>query len=99
EKTKIVTYEQCRLQMKLIRCIVGTLPFRPVDTTPSWWRDYTAVKIAQVIYEERAWGEMPLLADSVEEAGCDNLDVLLHCRGPGPHARGCWVVDTLLKKN
>ena len=41
---------------------------------------------------------MPILADALQDAGCDNLDVLGHCRGPGPHARGCWVVDLLLGK-
>ena len=40
---------------------------------------------------------LPLLADALEEAGCDDRVVLDHCRGPGPHARGCWVVDLVLE--
>lgn len=38
------------------------------------------------------------LADALEEAGCDDVDVLTHCRGPGLHVRGCWVVDRVLGK-
>ena len=56
------------------------------------------VKLAQGIYEERAFDRLPILADALEDAGCDNADILSHCRGPGPHARGCWVVDLLLGK-
>ena len=41
---------------------------------------------------------MPILGDALEEAGCADADVLAHCRGNGPHARGCWLVDFLLKK-
>ena len=37
-------------------------------------------------------------ADALEEAGCDNIDILLHCREPGTHVRGCWVVDLVLGK-
>jgi len=41
---------------------------------------------------------LAVLADALEEAGCDNADILAHCRGPGPHVRGCWVVDLLSGK-
>jgi hypothetical protein len=81
-----------------LRCIFGN-PFRPVDTSPAWWRDTTAVRIAQEIYEVRGFEQVPLLADALEEAGCDDAEVLLHCRAPGPHARGCWVVDACLGKS
>jgi hypothetical protein len=54
--------------------------------------------MAQVIYDERKFEDLPFLADALEEAGCDNADILNHCRGPGPHVRGCWVVDLLLGK-
>lgn len=56
------------------------------------------VALAQSIYEERALDRLPALANALEEAGCSNADLLAHCRGPGPHARGCWVVDLLLDK-
>jgi hypothetical protein len=77
-------------------CILGN-PFRPV-AFPHSWRTETAVALAAGIYADRAFDRLPILADALEEAGCDNADVLSHCRGPGPHARGCWVVDGVLGK-
>jgi hypothetical protein len=50
------------------------------------------------MYEERDFAGMPILADALEEAGCNNADILAHCREPGVHVRGCWVVDLLLAK-
>ena len=72
-------------------------PFRPVTTDPSWLTE-TVVSLATGIYAERAFDRMPILADALEEAGCDHTDILTHCRGDGPHVRGCWVVDLLLGK-
>jgi hypothetical protein len=72
-------------------------PFRPVTAGPSWPSE-TVVALATGIYAERAFDRMPILADALEEAGCDDVDVLTHCRGPGPHVRGCWVVDRVLGK-
>jgi hypothetical protein len=75
-------------------------PFRPVTINPVWlaWNDGTVQKIAQGIYEERAFDRMPILADALEESGCTNADILYHCRLPGEHVRGCWVVDLVLGK-
>jgi hypothetical protein len=70
-------------------------PFQPLVFAPHW-RSETAVSLATGIYDERAFDRLPILADALEEAGCDNADVLAHCRGDGPHARGCWVVDGVL---
>jgi hypothetical protein len=58
----------------------------------------TVVSLAEGIYAERAFDRLPILADALQDAGCDNADVLDHCRGAGPHARGCWVVDLVLGK-
>jgi hypothetical protein len=80
----------------VLREVVGN-PFRPVSFPPNW-RSETAVALATGIYAERAFDRLPILADALEDAGCDNADVLSHCRGPGPHARGCWVVDGVLGK-
>jgi len=80
----------------LLRCIFGN-PFRLVAFA-DFWRSETAVALATGIYEERAFDRLPILADALEEAGCDHADVLNHLRGPGPHARGCWVVDGVLRK-
>ena len=55
-------------------------------------------KLAASVYEEQAFDRLPILADALEEAGCDDAELLAHLRGPGPHARGCWPLDTLLGK-
>jgi hypothetical protein len=83
-------------QARLLRCVFGN-PFCPVAFSPSWRTD-TAVILARQMYESRAFSAMPILADALQDAGCDSADVLDHCRGPGPHVRGCWVVDLLLGK-
>jgi hypothetical protein len=64
----------------------------------SYWRTSTAVALATQMYDSRDFSAMPILADALQDAGCDNTDILDHCRGPGPHVRGCWVVDLVLGK-
>jgi hypothetical protein len=83
----------------VVREVFGN-PFRPVTIDPVWlsWNDGPVQKIAQAIYEERAFDRMPILADALEDAGCTEQAILAHCRGDGPHVRGCWVVDLLLGK-
>ena len=56
------------------------------------------IQAAQAIYEGRAFQDLPILASALEDSGCTNADILSHCRGPGPHTRGCWVVDAILGK-
>jgi hypothetical protein len=80
----------------LLRDIVGN-PFRPV-VLDSHWRTANVIGLAQSIYAERAFDLMPILADALEDAGCDNTDILIHCRQAGKHMRGCWVVDLALGK-
>jgi hypothetical protein len=87
-------------QAGVLRCIFGN-PFRPSPPPPPTvlvWGDATVPKLAQGIYDERAFDRLPILADALEEAGCTNADILGHLRGPGPHYRGCWAVDLLLGK-
>jgi hypothetical protein len=84
-------------QPALVRDIFGN-PFRPVAPDPRWLTS-TAVALADGIYADRAFDRLPILADALEEAGCDDADVLAHCRSDGPHARGCWVVDLVLGKS
>lgn len=88
-----------KARCELIRDLMGN-PFRPVAIAPAWsaWNDGTVQKIAQAIYDDRAFDRMPILADALEEAGCTNTDILAHCRQPGEHVCGCWVVDLVLGK-
>ncbi len=87
-------------QSDLLRDIFGSHPFRAIFMQPAWvtWKDGMALRVAQGIYDERAFDRLPILADALEEAGCDNADILDHCRLPGEHIRGCWVVDLVLGK-
>ena len=83
-----------KAQSDLVRCIFGN-PFRPVTADPRWLTT-TVISLAYTMYEDRAFDRLPILADALEEAGCDDVDILDHLRGGGLHVRGCWVVDLLL---
>jgi hypothetical protein len=86
-------------QGHLLRDLFGN-PFRPAAADPTWlaWNDGTVRRVAETMYQERAFDRPPILADALEEAGCDDDDILAHCRSEGPHVRGCWVLDLLLGK-
>jgi hypothetical protein len=85
------------VQAALLRDIFGN-PFRPVKFTREWRTD-TAVSLARQMYESRDFGAMPILADALQDAGCDSDDILNHCRDPhAVHVRGCWVVDLVSGK-
>jgi hypothetical protein len=83
-------------QADLLRDILGN-PYHPVILDPTWLTP-TVRSLSQGIYDERAFDRMPILADALEDAGCSDLQILEHCRGKGPHARGCFVVDIILGK-
>jgi hypothetical protein len=84
-------------QAELLRDILGN-PFRPVTFSPEWRTD-TAVSLARQMYDSREFGAMPILADALQDAGCDADDILSHCRDTSAtHVRGCWVVDLVLGK-
>jgi hypothetical protein len=96
--------EEQRGQTQLLHDLFGN-PFRSVTLDRAWliWNNCTVVKLAQTIYQNRDYpsvhmNNLPILADALEDAGCENQDILCHCRGAGPHVRGCWVVDLLLGK-
>jgi hypothetical protein len=85
--------------------------FQPFRTVPAVdlallaWNDGTVPRLARTAYENRDLpagtltpARLALLADALEDAGCADAVLLGHLRGPGPHVRGCWVVDLLLGK-
>jgi hypothetical protein len=73
-------------------------PFRPRMIDPNWLtaQDGAVTRLARDIYDRRAFAEMPVLGDALEDAGCADEGILSHCRGGGLHARGCWLLDALL---
>jgi hypothetical protein len=76
-------------------------PFRLQPApNPIWlaWNDGIVKRLTEGVYEQRRFEDLSILADALEEAGCNNEAILAHCRGPGPHFRGCWVLDLLLGK-
>jgi hypothetical protein len=91
-------------QADLLRDIFGN-PFRPLTVSPAW-RTPQLVALARAAYDERELpsglldpARLAVLADALEEAGCDQPELLAHLRGPGPHVRGCWAVDLILGKS
>jgi hypothetical protein len=86
--------EEAAQQVSFLRDIFGN-PFRPVTVDPNWLTS-TVVALAEGIYAERAFDRMPILVDALQDAGCDNSDILSHCRDTQfTHVRGCWVIDLL----
>jgi hypothetical protein len=91
----------------LLRCLFGN-PFRvPATLGPAAlsWNDGSVVRLAWAAYEERSWADgtldntrLAVLADALEEAGVNDNPLLEHLRGPGPHVRGCFVLDAILGK-
>src|SRR5262249_35743058 len=76
-------------------------PFHPSPELPTavlGWGDRTVPRLAEGIYTEGAFSRLPILADALLDAGCDDDDLIVHCRGAGPHVRGCWAVDLILGK-
>jgi hypothetical protein len=84
-------------QARLVREIFGN-PFRVRQFDPAWRHAQggAVLNIATAIYQERTWAEMPILADALEDAGCDDRVLLDHLHSPAPHVRGCWVLDLIL---
>jgi hypothetical protein len=83
-------------QCVLLRDIFGS-PFRSIPFRRRWRTD-TALILARQMYDARDFSAMPILADALQDAGCDNDEILSHCRSNGPHVHGCWVVDLVLGK-
>jgi hypothetical protein len=90
--------------LALLRCVFGN-PFRSLAIDPAWLTAMVG-SLAQAAYDERELpgghldpARLTILADALEEAGCTDSVLLGHLRNPGPHVRGCHVVDLLLGKS
>jgi hypothetical protein len=89
-ENKVKVMRECCDQL---RDVAGN-PFRQAVILPDW-RTSTVMALVRGITIELAFYQMPILADALEDAGCDDAQVLEHCRGENPHVRGCWVIDLL----
>jgi hypothetical protein len=92
--------QERRAQCALLRDLFGHL-FHPAAVEPAWleWNGGCIAAMARTIYDDRKYQDLPILADALEEAGCTMPDLLDHCRQPGEHVRGCWVIDAILGKD
>jgi hypothetical protein len=80
---------------KLAR-IIREVISNPFTQFRSEWRTGTVTDLARTISESNRFDRMPILADTLEEAGCEDARILTHCRGPNGHVPGCWVVDEVM---
>ncbi len=97
-----------RAEAGLVRCIFGN-PFRPsppIDPSVLTWNGGIVPGLAASAYEDRLLpsgqlepSRLAVLADALEEAGCTGAGILEHLRGPGPHVRGCFLIDAILGKS
>ena len=85
-----------RVEVNLLHEVFGN-PFRPITLSPTWLTS-TVVSLAHQMYDSRDFSAMPILADALMDANCDNEDMLKHCRSETVHIRGCWIVDLILSK-
>jgi hypothetical protein len=91
--------QAAREQSQLLRDIVGS-PFHHVSLNQASLARHaqSAKRIAQSIYDECRFTDLPKVADALEEAGCAEELLLTHCREPRGHVKGCWALDLLLEK-
>ncbi len=99
EAGRVAHRRERHAQADLLREVFGNRA-RPVAAEPAWlkWNGGAVPAMAHAILADGRFADLPVLADALEEAGCDEAELLAHLRGPGPHARGCWALDLLLGK-
>jgi hypothetical protein len=91
---------EARVACNLLRELVAP-PYRRSHIDPLWLRyDGGCVgRLAHALDSEQRWDELPVLADALEEVGCDDEHLLAHCRRAGGHRPGCWALDALLGRD
>jgi hypothetical protein len=71
-----------------------TSRLRGLDAAAPWCTPRVR-DVAHAIARDRSYGELPVLGDALQLAGCDDRAMLAHCHAPGEHGDGCWVIDRL----
>jgi hypothetical protein len=94
----------CHLLRDMLGNPFGTSP--PLPPGVLAWHDRAVPRMAQAIYNERKMPEgtldtkrLAILADALLDAGCEDEDLIAHCRSEGPHVRGCWAIDLILGRS
>jgi Nucleotidyl transferase AbiEii toxin, Type IV TA system len=75
----------------------GAVPMRAPAERPAWLTP-TVEQLARAARDTATYDVLPILADALEEAGCERAELLAHCRACGPHRHGCWALDFLLNR-
>ena len=98
---RAVLVERPEAMLRHCRIVRDLFPFTPPRIERRWlrWEEGQLPRLAQAIYDEQRFDDMPILADALEEAGCQDVYLLEHARGGGPHFRGCWLLDALLERS
>jgi hypothetical protein len=88
--------EESRRQADIVREIIAN-PFRPLEMPRAWLaaNDSAARHLATHIAAEQRFEDLPILADALEDAGCNHDALLRHLRQSSGHLRGCWALDTV----
>lgn len=84
-------------QCEILRELFGN-PFRRPAMDLRWFTS-DVVDVARGIYADRAFERLPILADALMDAGCEDERIIGHCRADTAHVRGCWLLDLVLSKN
>ncbi len=83
-------------QLQVGRCMMVVVGKVRIDPLWHTWNDGTVVNLAGSIDEQRTFDLLPILADALEEAGCDNADLLGHLRQPAAYLGSSFILDALL---
>ncbi|WP_157469855.1 hypothetical protein [Gemmata sp. SH-PL17] len=74
----------------------GTFAYPQSGTIAPEFLTSTVILLAKAIHSDCAFDRMPILADALQDAGCQDADILNHCRVQGRHSRTCHVLNRIL---
>jgi hypothetical protein len=88
--------QEAGAQAAVLRDVLGPAPFRLAAIHLAWLTPQVR-SLAQALQDTGDFHDLPRLAEALAEAGCQQAGLLGHCRQPGPHVRGCWVLDLIVE--
>lgn len=84
--------------MSVMRVLSQSEFTEPLPPFPTKWASSSVLGIAHAVAEDLAFDRLPILADALEDAGCDDALALAHLRQCVDHSPRCWVADWILAK-